>query len=293
LSNLAAAIDRALKRRAEHGGAALDSRLLAEGPGWRVADVVCASGPRDRPFDERHDTYAIAVVAAGTFRYRAGDGEELMTPGSLMLGRPGRCYECGHEHGAGDRCVSFWYEEDYFEHLASDAGAREPREAFRHLRVPAIRELAPLVASACAGVTGASGMAWEELSIRLAAATVRVAGNATSPRPPGSPAARRRVAAIVRAIERRPDGTLSLGGMARVSGLSPFHFLRTFGQVTGTTPHQFVLRARLREAARRLMTTDDRVIDIALDCGFPDPPHFTHAFGAEFGVSPRQFRSSI
>lgn len=100
------------------------------------------------------------------------------------------------------------------------------------------------------------------------------------------------MAAIVRAIERRPDGTLSLGGMARVSGLSPFHFLRTFGQVTGTTPHQFVLRARLREAARRLMTTDKRVIDIALDCGFPDPPHFAHAFRAEFGVSPRQFRSS-
>lgn len=290
MSNLAAAIEGALKRRAVAGHAPLESRVLAEGSGWRVADVVCASGPRDRPFEERHDSYAIAVVGAGTFRYRAGDRDELMTPGSLMLGSPGRCYECGHEHGAGDRCISFWYAPDYIERLAFDAGAGGTREAFRHLRVPAVRALAPLVACACAGVTGATDVAWEELSIRLAAATVRVAGAAAPSRRPAPAHARRRVAAVVGAIERHPGAALSLEHLSRACALSPFHFLRTFEQVTGTTPHQFILRTRLREAARRLATSRSRAIDIALECGFGDPPHFARAFRAEFGVSPRAFR---
>lgn len=291
LSILAAAVDAAVKRRDARGGAALDSRLLAEGPGWHVADVVCASGPRDRPFEERHDSYAIVIVASGTFRYRAGDGDELMTPGSLMLGCLGRCYECGHEHHTGDRCISFWYDDAYFERLAHDAGASSPASVFRRIRVPAVRELSPLVVRACAGISGASTVAWEELAIRLAAATVCVTSDRTISRAMVSPAARRAVAAVIDSIERRPGSTITLDGMARVCGLSPFHFLRTFEHVTGSTPHQFLMRSRLREAARRLATTHDRVIDIALDCGFGDPPHFTRAFKAEFGVNPRGFRN--
>jgi len=41
-----------------------------------------------------------------------------------MLGNRGLRYECGHEHGEGDRCVSFWYAPEYFERLAADAGTR-------------------------------------------------------------------------------------------------------------------------------------------------------------------------
>ena len=57
------------------------------------------------------------------------------------------------------------------------------------------------------------------------------------------------------------------------------------------TPHQFVLRARLREAATRLATGPGKVLDIALDCGFGDVSNFNRAFRNEFGVSPRAYRS--
>jgi len=64
-----------------------------------------------------------------------------------------------------------------------------------------------------------------------------------------------------------------------------------FHQVTGVTPHQYVRRARLRLAATRLMVEPHRILDIALDSGFGDVSNFNHAFRAEFGVSPRFFRS--
>jgi len=60
--------------------------------------------------------------------------------------------------------------------------------------------------------------------------------------------------------------------------------------LTGVTPHQFVLRARLRAAALRLLDGDDKVIEIALGAGFGDVSNFNAAFRREFGVSPRAYR---
>ena len=72
--------------------------------------------------------------------------------------------------------------------------------------------------------------------------------------------------------------------------MSPYHFLRTFKAVTGITPHQWLLRARLREAAQRLANSRTGVTAIALDVGFDDLSNFIRSFRAEFGVSPRQYR---
>jgi len=105
------------------------SQVLARGDGWTVSDVVCRSGPDDRPFEEQHANFSIAVVAAGTFEYRSAAGRELMTPGSLMLGSAGQSFECGHEHGVGDRCIAFWYAPAYFERLA---GISPPAVAARY-----------------------------------------------------------------------------------------------------------------------------------------------------------------
>jgi AraC-like DNA-binding protein len=91
-------------------------------------------------------------------------------------------------------------------------------------------------------------------------------------------------------IECHPDGTLTLASLAREAGLSPYHFLRIFKRLTGATPHQYVLRARLRKGAMRVAAEGAKVVDIALDCGFGDVSNFNHAFRAEFGVSPRVYR---
>ena len=105
------------------------------------------------------------------------------------------------------------------------------------------------------------------------------------------PPAVARVTKGVRAIDRKGDATLSLHDLAKRAGLSSYHFLRTFTRLTGTTPHQFALRASLRAAALRLTLTRERIIDVALDSGFGDVSNFNRTFRAEFGVSPRQWRN--
>jgi AraC family transcriptional regulator len=75
--------------------------------------------------------------------------------------------------------------------------------------------------------------------------------------------------------------------------LSPFHFLRVFRAVTGLTPHQYLLRARLRAAAALLVTTQTPVTEIALAVGFEDLSNFTRSFGAEYRLTPKRYRAQL
>jgi len=102
-----------------------------------------------------------------------------------------------------------------------------------------------------------------------------------------------RITGAVRTIDRQPEAELTLDALARDAGLSRYHFLRTFEHLTGVTPHQYVRRARLREAAVRLVAEPGTVLDIALDCGFGDVSNFNRAFRTEFGMSPRAYRARL
>lgn len=265
------------------------ARLLAKGEGWAVSDVVCTAGPHDRPFAEQHKRTSIAIVVAGTFQYRSSAGCELMTPGSLFLGNAGECFTCGHEHGTGDRCVSFSYAPEFFERLVSDAGAT--RMTFQRLRLPPLRALSPLIAQASAVLAGVNRLTCEELSIQLAAQAIQLERGLAPRQASADASSLARVTRVVRMIENQSDSVHDLASLARGAGLSLYHFLRTFEGLTGTTPHQYLLRMRLRRAAIRLSTEPAKIVDIALDCGFGDISNFNRAFRAEFGVSPRVFRS--
>lgn len=291
MAKIAIDLERALEHRARHGTAGgIAGRLLARGEGWTIQDLICTSGPGDRRFEEEHSGVAIAIVVAGTFQYRSASARELMTPGSLLLGYDGQGFECGHEHGRGDRCISFRYTIDAFERLAEEAGAARADRPFRASRLPPIRDLSPIITRACSGLLDGDAVSWEEVSVRLAADVVRVVGGVVPRASDVAPAALARVTRVVRAIEREAEGPLSLRHMAQEAGLSSYHFLRTFERLTGVTPHQYLRRVRLRRAAMRLAADPDKVIDIAFDSGFGDVSNFTRAFRSEFGVSPRQYR---
>ena len=270
-------------------GGTLTTRSLAQGDGWAVSDMLCNAGPHTRPFEEQHFCPTVAIVVGGTFQYRSQNSREFMTPGSILLGSAGQSFECGHEHATGDRCISFAYTPEFFERLTLDAGGCG--SGFRTLRLPPIRPLSPLIARASAGLAGSSDAPWEEISIQLAAAALQLDRGL----PPGSahaqPGAMTRVTRIVRMIECHPEGSYLLANLAQEARLSPYHFLRMFQSLTGVTPHQYLLRVRLRQAAIRLMNEATKILDIALDCSFGDISNFNRTFRAEFGVSPRSYRN--
>jgi AraC family transcriptional regulator len=262
---------------------------LAHGEGWAISDIVCNAGPHDQPFEEQHSRPGIGIVVSGTFQYRTSTGFALMTPGSILLGNPGDCFCCGHEHGTGDRCIAFSYSPDFLERVTAIPGKRNTR--FGSPRIPALRVAAKAVVRATAYLLGNREVSAEELCVFVAGEATELARNGDSLMSAPDAATLSRVTRVVRMIDNDASAPHDLAKLAGMARLSPYHFLRVFEGVTGTTPHQYVLRGRLRRAALKLKMSNDRMVDIALDCGFGDVSNFNRTFRGEFGMSPRRFRS--
>jgi AraC family transcriptional regulator len=255
------------------------TKILASGRDWRVSDVLCTAGPQDRPFEEQHGSVLIAAVIEGSFQYRSAASSEVLSPGSLLLDNYGHYFECGHEHGTGDRCVSFQYAPEFFERAGVSG-------AFAVHRIPPTAGLSQPVVEARLATHSQSSVNIEELALGMAAAALNVLGKSDQERGVPTASDERRISSTLRFIEANLGEPLPLAQLALAARMSEFHFLRMFKHVAGVTPHQFILRARLREAALRLRTTLDEVLQIALSAGFRDLSNFNHAFLAEFGVSP-------
>ena len=63
--------------------------------------------------------------------------------------------------------------------------------------------------------------------------------------------------------------------------------------MTGTTPHQYLIAARLRLAVRLLLDTDLPVTRVAYDAGFQDLSNFNHTFRRVVGCTPRAYRRGL
>jgi AraC family transcriptional regulator len=270
---------------------ALTANVLASGFGWRVQDVICTFGPHDRPFAERHHGVCVAAVTEGTFQYRSTLGSAVLAPGALLLGNDRHAFECRHEHGTGDRCLSFRLTPEFLEGVvAAIPGVR--RAVFSAPLLPPQSGLLPIIAAAEAAREDGDAAAFEEVALRLAGAVAAVLAGTKGWTPAPSRRHERQITAALRGIEAQADEPLPLADLAREAAMSPYHFLRSFRALVGMTPHQFVLYTRLNRAAVRLRRTADSISAIAFAAGFNDLSTFNRRFQRIMGLSPRAYRAS-
>jgi AraC family transcriptional regulator len=266
-------------------------RTIASGEGWTLSEFICRAGPSDRPFEERHDGFSISTVVEGSFSYRSDAGLGLLYPGALLLGNSGKCFECGHQHSVGDRCISVRFREDLFGEIAASAAATG-RFRFSAPNLPPSAKLLPIVALLEALSLHTSPSRTEELAIRL---VERLIGAMADGRPsPGATNARetRRIVEAIRFIESDVARPLQLQDLAAIAGMSKYHFLRVFRRLVGMTPYQYLISARMRRAALELASTRRPVLAIALDSGFGDLSTFNNRFRGTFGATPTKYRTS-
>lgn len=83
---------------------------------------------------------------------------------------------------------------------------------------------------------------------------------------------------------------LTLEDAALHAGLSPTYFSKKFHLTTGSTFKEYLNKIRILKARQMLLTTDDSITKIALNCGFSSSNYFKDIFHRMMGMSPRSYR---
>ena len=188
--------------------------------------------------------------------------------------------------GHGDECLSF----QWAPALVETVGGRT--EVWRSGCLLPLPELMVLGELAQAVADGKSDIGLDEIGLLFADRFVQLVSGRK--RPPAAASARDRRRAVEAAlwIDAQSHEPIDLEAAAREVGLSAFHFLRLFAEVLGVTPHQYLLRSRLRHAARLLADDTRSITDIAYDVGFGDLSNFVRTFHRAARLSPRRFRQA-
>ena len=95
----------------------------------------------------------------------------------------------------------------------------------------------------------------------------------------------------VELINRRVGEEPSVTELARMVGLSEYHFIRVFRQLMGVTPGQYIIISRMNHAKYLLKTTALSVGEIAAMAGYSSESMFTAAFRRTQGMTPTQYRT--
>jgi AraC family transcriptional regulator len=250
-----------------------------------VRDIRCSAGPRDPSYAEVHGAFSISYVRSGSFGYHTRGKCFELVAGSFLIGYPGDEFRCTHEHhGCGDECLSFQLAPEVVDAVGGRAND------WRVGCLPPIPELMVLGELAQATAEESTDLGLDEAGLSLAARFIEVVSGRKLKPEKASPRDHRRAVEAALWIDAHAHESIDLATVASQVDLSPFHFLRVFRRVVGVSPHQYLVRARLRRAARLLASDSRPITDLALDVGFADLSNFVRTFHRAAGVSPREFR---
>ncbi|MFT3927163.1 MAG: AraC family transcriptional regulator [Myxococcales bacterium] len=263
----------------------MGARTIYQSPSLRVDDYRCGAAPGDPSFPEQHHTHCLAFVRRGSFGYRVRGKPHQLVAGALLVGRKGDEFVCTHDHHCGgDECLSLHLSEE----LADQVGQR--LSVFEVGCAPPLPELMVLGELAQAAAEGSSSLAVEEAGMFLAARFAQLVSDRPAKSCRGTSVDRRRAVDAALWLDQHAHEEVGLEDLAREAGLSSFHFLRMFSNALGVSPHQYLLRVRLRRAARHLAERELSVTEIAYAVGFSDLSNFVRTFGRAAGMTPSAFR---
>jgi AraC family transcriptional regulator len=260
---------------------------------WQIADAIPQHRPKqhvvclhhfDRPmkFDRNLD--------GRTKRETTGKGDIAFLPADAPT-RLRLAKDDPHQ------LLSYSYlvlEPDYLAELALSNGIGRPLDFIPRFATPdpLLHEIAAALTSAPQIKDPAANLFTETLVNAACARILRAYAKVRYPLS-GSPGLTDdRLCAAIDYIHEHIGESLELGSISRTAGLSEFHFARSFKAATGTTPFQFVTRARMELAKQLLYKTRLPIFEIAKRVGYQKPSHFSARFRAVLGCGPDAYRKS-
>ena len=227
-----------------------------------------------------HDVPTLSLVVSGSYFETVGRTVQRCCRSSVQL-LPA---DQPHSFAIGDRvhCLTVEVQRARCESIASFSRvlARVAQVRAAHVAALATRLRAEIVHA-----DSAAPLFVEGLILDLLGSVERVAARDESAAPPWLSRATDAIAANFRS-------KISLVDLAAQAGVHPSYLARTFRRRHGCSVTDYVRRLRLEWAMRELQRDGRSISDVALDAGFYDHSHFSHAFRSFTGLTPAQFRAS-
>jgi AraC-like DNA-binding protein len=230
-----------------------------------------------------HSTFAIGVLRRGHVVSESRSGRSVADDGDVFLFHP---FEV---HGGGNRAEPIHYHvlypsvrfvRDCLE-LSGKSNDSPVFEVTLYRNSTATCEL--LDALECADCKSSRSVEIALQSFLRSASTISRAVPAI---------ANRVVQGACELISEHFRNALRTDDLASSAGLSEGHFIRLFRDITGLTPQSYLRQVRVAHARESICAGDD-LADVAVETGFVDQAHMTHAFKSIYGFTPGQLSRNV
>jgi AraC-like DNA-binding protein len=236
-----------------------------------------------------HSVPAIGVVESGSMTCYCRGETHVLPPGTVLLFNPGEVHAPGPAHSNGWRFRVFFFENDQFVARSTDVAQNVLR--FSKPFVEDRRLASSLLRLHCK--LGTHGTALDIESSILEIFTQLAQKHACLPahiHRLGIEKTKMKKVKEYLDVYYRQD--ITLGNLAAIAQLSPYHMLRTFRSSIGLTPHAYLIQIRIEEG-KRLLRMGNSISDVSASTGFVDQSHFTRHFKRIMGVTPGQYLPQI
>lgn len=239
-----------------------------------------------------HEFFSIGLTTSGVQSFRSGGTSYSGLPGDFILFNPDQAHD-GHKGTA----EGFGYTmlqvpvETMQGHQDGDAGL----DLGRYFRAPVVRDsvlarkfLTAVRAMEQPGET----LRAQELFTAFASQLMARHGEAVPGRGRPGSVALLRLSTAKDYLASHFHRDVEIAELAIQTQLSRAHLTRAFTAHYGVPPHVWLNAVRLSHA-RRMLLEGQRLVDVALACGFADQSHFNRRFKGAMGVTPAQWLQMI
>lgn len=230
-----------------------------------------------------HDGFGLGAIESGVERFRYRGADHLAPPDSLVLMNPDELHTGRAETESGWR-----YRMVYIQQAAVDEITGERGWWFGDAVQADAAGARQITALLNALWQAREPLAFDSLLLQLLGEFRRHARVSRTARRE----APSRFALVIEYLHAHLAERVTLDDLAKVAGLSPFHFLRQFQARHYATPQQMLMAFRL-SAAKRLLAGGEAPAQVAAATGLADQAHLTRAFARRYGVTPARYQRGL
>jgi AraC-like DNA-binding protein len=225
-----------------------------------------------------HDQFGIGVIIRGAQKSASGRGPVEAGPGDMITVNPGEVHDGHPIDGERRSWRMLYFDPSVIAQAVWDIGEGRPNDFVFSQPVMSDRSAAQRLLPVYAAMTQMRETLEPETGFLQLVASLMDRQGASRFVPPS-------IAHAKALLDDDPAAATTLTDLAAASGLSRFQVVRAFSQVTGMTPHAYLVQRRIR-AVRRMIAKGTPLADAAFAGGFADQSHMTRAFVRAYGITP-------